>query len=340
MKGTLLCLNAKEWAGAVAEGASPGPAPDEYAQRLCERHAGTGRRSRLPGLAGHGGSDAGGPHARWKRGLGRRAAGVQAKHGAGASPIVYNDLVIVSCERDEKAGSPAGSAWIAVDRRTGRIRWRYAHPRDANASYSTPCVFRDSQGRDQLVFTSNSHGIAAIDPIRACFSGRRRRPCPIGWSARRSSQREQVIATCGEGGGGIRLSAVRPPDPNSPSRAAEVYSLDRAWSPTWPDRVYFSLITFSGRCRGRPGIHQRPRVVHRCREGATRTQRPEAAPTTWAALDRMTELVENDVHEARQASEIISSKLRHDLVSDGAPIVGQSQSVQDAKRDSSAGSGR
>jgi hypothetical protein len=48
-----------------------------------------------------------------------------------------------------------------------------------------------------------------------------------------------------------------------------------------------------------------------------------------AALDRLTELVENDLHEARQADEVISSSYVMIWVSDGAPIVGQSQSIQD-----------
>ena len=88
--------------------------------------------------------------------------GVKARHGAGSSPIVYGDFVIVTREQD-KAGD-VKSVWLAVDRKTGQVRWRYEHPENANGSYSTPCVYRDKGGREQLVFTSNSHGIAGVDP--------------------------------------------------------------------------------------------------------------------------------------------------------------------------------
>ena len=174
-----------------------------------------------------------------------RLPGVQARHGAGSSPIVFNDLVIVSCERDEKSGSPAGSVWLAVDRRTGRIRWRYGHPKDANASYSTPCVYRERQGRDQLIFTSNSHGIAALRPDTGELLWKTEAALPNRVVSSPVIAGELVIATCGEGGGGIRLSAAMPPDPNSLSRATEVYSLDRGVVPYVPTPVLYEGLLFT-----------------------------------------------------------------------------------------------
>ncbi len=171
--------------------------------------------------------------------------GVQAKHGAGSSPIVWNGLVIVSCERDEKEGNPAGSVWLAVDRRTGRIQWRYRHPRDANASYSTPCVYRDGQGRDQLIFTSHSHGIAAVRPDTGALLWKTEAALPNRVVGSPVIADPWVIATCGEGGGGTRLSAVRPPDPNSTSGAAEVYSLDRGVVPYVPTPVLYEGLLFA-----------------------------------------------------------------------------------------------
>jgi hypothetical protein len=88
--------------------------------------------------------------------------GVKARHGAGSSPIVCGDDVIVSREQDK--GNDLKSVWLAVDRKTGQVRWRYEHPQNANGSYSTPCILRDKGGREQLIFSSNSHGIAGVDP--------------------------------------------------------------------------------------------------------------------------------------------------------------------------------
>jgi outer membrane protein assembly factor BamB len=174
-----------------------------------------------------------------------RLPGVQARHGAGSSPTVVGDQVVVSCERDEKSGSGAGSVWLAVDRKTGQLRWRYGHPKDANASYSTPCLFHDRPGRDQLIFTSNSHGIAALRPETGELLWQVPKALPARVVSSPVIAGELVIATCGEGGRGIRLSAVRPADPNSPSGATEVYSLDRGVVPYVPTPVVHEGLLFA-----------------------------------------------------------------------------------------------
>jgi len=79
-------------------------------------------------------------------------------NGVGGSPIVCGDLLIVSHEQDK--GSPGvSSAWFAFDRRTGQLRWRREHAETMAASYSTPCMRPDRQGRTQLVFTSYLYGV-------------------------------------------------------------------------------------------------------------------------------------------------------------------------------------
>jgi outer membrane protein assembly factor BamB len=158
---------------------------------------------------------------------------------------VFNDLVIVSCEQDEKDGRVTGSVWLGVDRKTGQSRWRYEHPKDANASYSTPCVYRDKQGLDQLVFTSNSQGIAAIDPDTGKLLWKVGQGLPARVVGSPVLAGDLVIAACGEGGKGVRLSAVRPVDANSPSVAAEVYGLDRGVVPYVPTPVVYDGLLFA-----------------------------------------------------------------------------------------------
>ncbi len=157
--------------------------------------------------------------------------GVKARHGAGSSPIVYGDFVIVTREQD-KAGD-VKSVWLAVDRRTGQVRWRYEHPENANGSYSTPCVYRDKGGREQLVFTSNSHGIAGVDPQTGAVLWKTPAALPARVVSSPVLVDGLVIGTCGEGGRGIRLAAVRPPDADS-SAGTEVYALDRGIVPYVP----------------------------------------------------------------------------------------------------------
>jgi outer membrane protein assembly factor BamB len=156
-----------------------------------------------------------------------RLPGVQARHGAGASPIVVGDCVIVSCEQDEKTGSSPGSVWLAIDRANGQVRWRYQHPKDANASYSTPCVFRDPQGKDEVIFTGNANGIAALRSDTGELMWKLDKALPSRVVSSPVLSDGLIIATCGEGGKGVRLSAVRPADPGSGRACAEVYGLDR-----------------------------------------------------------------------------------------------------------------
>ncbi|MCX5646773.1 MAG: PQQ-binding-like beta-propeller repeat protein [Phycisphaerae bacterium] len=162
--------------------------------------------------------------------------GNRTQHGMGSSPIIVGESVIVTREQDQKSGGDIPSVWLAVDRKTGQVQWRYEHPESASASYSTPCVYRDRQGREQVVFTSNSRGLAALNPL----TGKLLWQTPAALPARVVSSPflagDLVIGTCGEGGRGIRLSAIRPPEDVS-SEAKEVYGLQSAVVPYVPTCV-------------------------------------------------------------------------------------------------------
>lgn len=151
--------------------------------------------------------------------------GCRARHGVGSSPILCGEMVILSREQDKGSGDIA-STWFALDRRTGQVRWRYDHPENANASYSTPCTFEDGQGRSQLIFTSNSHGVAGVDS----GTGKLLWKTPAALPARVVSSPViaggLIIANCGEGGNGVRMAAVKPPAGDS-TVGTEVYGLDR-----------------------------------------------------------------------------------------------------------------
>lgn len=76
--------------------------------------------------------------------------------GAGTSPIVYKDLVIL--QRDEEDG--AQSLIVAYDKRTGKEAWRTR--RDVQLSWSTPVIV-EVDGRAELV-TNGHERIIAYDP--------------------------------------------------------------------------------------------------------------------------------------------------------------------------------
>lgn len=166
----------------------------------------------------------------------RKLPGNRTQHGMGSSPIVVGDYVIITREQDQKSGGNIASAWFGLDRKTGRIQWRYEHPQNANASYSTPCIYRDQQGREEVVFTSNSHGLAALDPS----TGKLLWKTPTALPARVVSSPvlagDMVIGTCGEGGRGLRLAAIKPPEAAS-SEAKELYALKSKEVPYVPTSV-------------------------------------------------------------------------------------------------------
>jgi outer membrane protein assembly factor BamB len=81
----------------------------------------------------------------------------QSGHGGGLSPIVVDGLVVVNHAHE------GNSFLLGVDAATGKERWRVPRER-IKASYSTPCVFTDASGQQQLIFTSWKQGITSIDP--------------------------------------------------------------------------------------------------------------------------------------------------------------------------------
>jgi outer membrane protein assembly factor BamB len=71
-------------------------------------------------------------------------------HGPGGSPVVWNDLLIVSCDGHDVQYT------IALDKHSGQVRWQADHP--GMHAYSTPTVV-NVNGREQLI---TSGGLALI----------------------------------------------------------------------------------------------------------------------------------------------------------------------------------
>ncbi|HEX8352283.1 MAG TPA: PQQ-binding-like beta-propeller repeat protein, partial [Pyrinomonadaceae bacterium] len=83
----------------------------------------------------------GGGRERWRLPLGP----FNMFYGFGASPILVDDKVILPVDQD----SP-GSYLIAVDKNSGRVRWRVERPA-VISGYSTPIIFQPKQGPKQIV---------------------------------------------------------------------------------------------------------------------------------------------------------------------------------------------
>jgi outer membrane protein assembly factor BamB len=78
------------------------------------------------------------------------------QHGNGGSPVVFEDLLIFSCDGWDAAFV------IALDKRTGKVRWKTQRRSPSDQAYTTPLVIRVGQ-RDQVV-SIGAYRAAAYDP--------------------------------------------------------------------------------------------------------------------------------------------------------------------------------
>ena len=157
----------------------------------------------------------------WEKDLGPFAS----QHGGGASPIVYQDKVVLGNEQDGE------SFLIAVDAATGEVRWQTPRtPKEA--VYSTPCVYEPKEGPSALIFTSHSHGVSAVNPDNgkvlwelADVFDKRVVSCPVLAAG-------LIVGACGSGEGGNYLIAVRPGGPGKKPEVAYTIRKSAPYVPT------------------------------------------------------------------------------------------------------------
>ncbi len=90
---------------------------------------------------------------RWSLDLQKRFGGKQPVWGHSASPLVVGDLVYL------QAGGQPGATVVALDRRTGRERWRALEDRPG---YSSPVMAKVGSTKHLLVWTADR--LVALDP--------------------------------------------------------------------------------------------------------------------------------------------------------------------------------
>jgi outer membrane protein assembly factor BamB len=80
----------------------------------------------------------------------------ESQHGNGGSPVLYGDLLIVNCDGFDEAFV------VALDKRTGKTRWRTLRPEPWSQAYSTPLVIR--VGDRDLVVSVGAFHAGAYEP--------------------------------------------------------------------------------------------------------------------------------------------------------------------------------
>lgn len=92
----------------------------------------------------------------WKADLGPYSS----KHGAGSSPVVHGDSVILDFSQELE--SKEGSYTICVDARTGATRWK--HPwKSSNTTSSTPFIYEPAGAKPQVIILGQHIGMASLD---------------------------------------------------------------------------------------------------------------------------------------------------------------------------------
>ena len=80
----------------------------------------------------------------------------QSQHGNGGSPVLYKDLLIVSCDGSDEAYV------VALDKATGKTRWKRNRRYPFDQAYSSPLVIRVGE-HDQVV-SVGAYRATAYDP--------------------------------------------------------------------------------------------------------------------------------------------------------------------------------
>ena len=80
----------------------------------------------------------------------------ESQHGNGGSPTLYEDLLIVSCDGHTEAYV------VALDKNTGKIRWKTPRRQPWDQAYTTPLVIRVGD-QDQVV-SIGAYRAGAYDP--------------------------------------------------------------------------------------------------------------------------------------------------------------------------------
>jgi len=77
-------------------------------------------------------------------------------YGMGASPVLVGDLLLLAVDQS------TGSFLLALDKRSGRERWRVARP-EAKSGHATPIVWKAPSGQDQILLPG-SFLLTAYEP--------------------------------------------------------------------------------------------------------------------------------------------------------------------------------
>jgi outer membrane protein assembly factor BamB len=144
-----------------------------------------------------------------------------SQHGFGASPVLYEDLLVLCNEQDKKG------SLHAVEAKTGKEVWRI--PRNSgNATYSAPCIYQVGNRPAEIIFTNWQHGITAVEPRTGKVKWELsvfKPDLPERAIASPIIAGEYILGTCGFVTAQKHFVAVRP---TADGKAKEVWRIEKA----------------------------------------------------------------------------------------------------------------
>jgi len=155
----------------------------------------------------------------WRRTFGA----FTAIHGSGASPIVFEDLLIVPNDQGRKGKS----SLLALDCASGKTRWEIERA-VGQAAYSTPCIHRFGDGPPELLLTSHGSGVTSLDPKTGALNWELSRPFAQRVVFSPVVAAGLVFAGCGQGGIGRDFIAVRPSSKADGTKPEIAYRLKKS----------------------------------------------------------------------------------------------------------------
>ncbi|MEM0927222.1 MAG: PQQ-binding-like beta-propeller repeat protein, partial [Planctomycetota bacterium] len=164
----------------------------------------------------------------WSRDFGT----AQSQHGFGTSPTIEGETVLLNFSQQAervREGDPGTSRLIAIDRRTGNVKWE-SELTSTRVCYGTPIV------HDGMVICTNTgDGVYA----HSLETGKRLWNLPVFGMRCVSTPiviDDTVIGSSGSGGGGNHLVAVRMPS-DGQTEPTEVMRIER-FAPYVPTGVF------------------------------------------------------------------------------------------------------
>lgn len=152
----------------------------------------------------------------WRRNFGK----FQTQHGSGFSPIVKGEFVIVTHDHE------GNSSILCLDRKTGKTQWS-TQRKGSKPSSSTPLAYQSNGGNLQFVSNSKSHGCYGVDAKTGEVLWETG-PETLDLRSVSSPFYSQGLffASCGAGGRGSRLVAIKPP-PNISQKPKIAYVIKK-----------------------------------------------------------------------------------------------------------------